>query len=499
MDLEGAGHQAIDKICDYLQTLEEGKLVPDVKPGFLREALPDNTPEDGEKFDDIAEDFERLILPGILNWQHPMFFAWFPTAGTYESMLGDLYSSSVSNPGFNWSCSPACTELEAVVMDWSAKLFHLDDVFFNSSRIGGGVMQTTASDSALVAVIAARAKYQRRHPEVPLEKLLIYFTTATHALGVKTGLILGLKCRALQVTAKNNYALQGEEVSAALEEDRAAGFHPFVLIATIGTTYTGAVDRIDEIGPITRNNGLWLHIDAAWAGVALACPEYHEACYLNGINTYADSFCTNFHKWGLVNFDASTLWVRDRSLLTEALDCSPAYLRSKQSDEGTVVDYRNWQLPLGRRFRSVKVWFVLRSYGIEGFRSYLRKGITLAKQFQILVRSDPRFEIVTPPFLALTVFRIRPPSDIQTDRSDADINNTMLNALNRIFHRRLSAKDLFLTSIDLDGIFCIRLAIGSQRTEERHIKKVWDILDSEVEPAVNEWLGSNWGSNTLAD
>lgn len=164
-----------------------------------------------------------------MNWQHPLFFAWYPTAGTYESMLGDLYSSSVSNPGFNWSCSPACTELEAVVMDWSAKLFHLGDIFLNSSRIGGGVIQTTASDSALVAVVAARASYQRRHPEVPLNELLIYFTTATHALGVKTGLILGLKCRALEVKAEDNYSLRGEELSAAIEEDRAVGMHPFVL------------------------------------------------------------------------------------------------------------------------------------------------------------------------------------------------------------------------------------------------------------------------------
>ncbi|KAF8528411.1 pyridoxal phosphate-dependent transferase [Hysterangium stoloniferum] len=485
MDIEAfrkAGYQAIDRICDYILSLETRKVVSVVKPGYLRDALPDRAPDKGEDFEAIANDFRDLILPGITHWQHPSFFAWFPSNCTMEGILGDLYASSVSNPGFNWICSPACTELEAVVMDWSAKLFGLSDAFLNISGIGGGVIHTTASDSALTAVVAARAHFSRRHPEIPMEQLVLYITTQTHSLGIKASLILGITCRALEVKVEDDYGLRGDVLRAALEEDKTNGRHPFMLIATVGTTGTAAIDRIDEIGSIAQESGLWIHVDSAWAGVAMSCPEYRELCQLGAINTYAHSFCTNFHKWGLVNFDASTLWVRDRTLLTQALDVTPEYLRSKVGDEGTVIDYRNWQLPLGRRFRSLKLWFVLRSFGVQGFQAHIRKGIALSNKFSSLVKASPYFEIVTPPTLALTVFRLLPP-DIDIDRTD----NASINALNRIFNRRLLDRDLMLTTGNVGGALCTRLAVGSQRTEEKHIDKAWEVLCAEVGPAIQEW------------
>lgn len=215
----------------------------------------------------------------------------------------------------------------------------------------------------------------------------------------------------------------------------------------------------------------------------MSCPEYRELCQLDAINTYAHSFCTNFHKWGLVNFDASTLWVRDRTLLTQALDVTPEYLRSKVGDEGTVIDYRNWQLPLGRRFRSLKIWFVLRSFGVQGFQAHIRKGIALSNKFSSLVKASHHFEIVTPPTLALTVFRLLPPSDVNIDRTD----NTSINALNRIFSQRLLDRDLILTTGNVGGALCLRLAVGSQRTEEKHIDKAWEVLCAQVGPTIEEW------------
>ncbi|TCD60569.1 hypothetical protein EIP91_009853 [Steccherinum ochraceum] len=484
MDIEQfrkAGYQAIDRICDYYYSLEQRPVVSQVQPGYLREALPENAPEKGEDFQFIADDYQKLIVPGMSPWQHPSFFAFFPTAGTFESMLGDLYSSSIPTPGFN--VIPASTELEAVVMDWGAKLFGLDSRFLNSSEIGGGVIQTSASDSALVAVVAARARYIRDHPGVKQEDLILYTTTQTHSLGLKAGIVLGLTCRALEVLLDDQFALRGSTLQDALEEDKKRGKHPFIIIATIGTTSSGAVDRLNEIGEVVKTYpSLWIHVDAAWAGVTLACPEFREIAMLDSINKYADSFCTNFHKWGLVNFDASGMWVKDRKHLTNALDITPEFLRSKHGDAGTVIDYRNWHLGLGRRFRSLKLWFVLRSYGVEGFQKYIRSTIQLNDYFVKLVRSSPTFHLVTQPSFALTVFRLVPASSASTD-------TTALNTLNESFYSRISARqDIWLTQTKINGVFCIRFAVGAARTTKEHIDKAWKLLNEEAEIALADWV-----------
>ncbi|TFK45883.1 hypothetical protein OE88DRAFT_1715176 [Heliocybe sulcata] len=479
-----AGYKAIDRICEYYYSLQDKSVVSQVQPGYLREALPEEAPEHGEDFDAIQDDYQKLIVPGLTHWQHPSFFAYFPTACTFEGMLGDLYASSATNPGFNWSCSPACTELEAVVMDWSAKLLGLSPEFYNTSGIGGGVMMTTASDSALTAIVAARSRHIRTHPGTPLDKLVIYVTSQTHSLGLKAGLVLGLQVRVLDVKAEDNFAVRGESVKKAIEEDRESGREPFVLVATVGTTSSGAVDRIDEIGTVLREYpNIWLHVDAAWAGMTLSCPEYRETARLEAINNYATSFCTNFHKWGLVNFDASTLWVRERTLLTDALDITPEFLRTKHGDEGTVIDYRNWHLGLGRRFRSLKVWFVLRSWGVEGVRGYIRKCIALNDIFASAIRSSPDFELVTPPSFALTVFRLSP-----STLTPQPLSLESLNDLNRLFYTRLSKRhDLLLTQTQLNGVFCIRFAVGAARTEEADVRRAVDVIREEATLAASAW------------
>ncbi|KAI0060956.1 hypothetical protein BV25DRAFT_1827177 [Artomyces pyxidatus] len=483
MDIEQfrkAGYDAIDRICDYYYSLRERPVVAQVEPGYLRPLLPERAPEKGEEWSNIADDYQKLILPGLTHWQHPSFFAYFPTASTFEGMLGDLYSSSTANPGFNWSASPACTELEAVVMDWAARMFGLDSAFLNDNNAGGGVIQTTASDSALTAIVAARVRYITEHPDTPLESLVIYVTTQTHSFGKKAGLVLGLRVRALDVDAglrEHRWALNGEGLKAAVEQDRAKGLHPFVLIATVGTTSSGAIDRIADVGAVIRDNypSIWLHVDAAWAGITLACPELREEAQLSGINEYADSLCVNFHKWGLTNFDASALWVRDRRRLIDALDITPEYLRTKHGDAGTVVDYRNWHLSLGRRFRSLKLWFVLRSFGIEGFQSYLRRCISLNNAFAAHVRDSPIFELVTPPSFALTVFRLLPSQALPN--GDGDVAH--VNALNRSFWTALQTRhQLLLTQTEIGGVFCVRLAVGAARTEIADIENAWRIIEN---------------------
>ncbi|KIM30795.1 hypothetical protein M408DRAFT_327769 [Serendipita vermifera MAFF 305830] len=336
MDIEQfrkAAYKAIDDICDYYYSLEKRPVVSKVEPGYLAKLLPDHPPSKGESMKVITADFHQFILPGITHWSHPSFFAYFPSVGSLESLIGDIYAGAVSNPGFNWLCSPASTELEAIIMDWSAKLFGLEGNFLTSSGVGGGVLQTTASDAALLASVVARSRYTRLHPGVSLDKMMIYGTTQTHSLGAKAALILGMQFRALEVTLADNFSLRGSTLSRALEEDRANGLHPYLLIATVGTTSSGAIDNIDEIGEVlTSEPSIWLHVDAAWAGVAFALPEYRQTGRLDAINKYAYSFCTNFHKWGLTVFDCSTFWVKDRTYLTEALDVTPEFLRTRHGD-----------------------------------------------------------------------------------------------------------------------------------------------------------------------
>ncbi|KAF8317413.1 hypothetical protein DL93DRAFT_2125123 [Clavulina sp. PMI_390] len=477
MDIEAfrkAGYAAVDRICDYYANLESRPVTAQVEPGFLVNAQPQTAPQIGEPIDEITKDFEALILPGITHWQHPSWFGYFPSNSTFAGILGDMYSSAVANPGFNWLASPACTELEQVVMDWSASLLGLDESFHIRSGIGGGAIQGTASDSALVAAIAARERFHAVHPEVPIDKLVLYVSSQTHSLGVKSGILLGIKCRTLPVLAEDEYQLRGSTFKAAYEEDRAAGLWPFCLMATVGTTSSGAVDRIDELGPLANGyDTLWLHVDAAWAGVSYSCPEFRGPGRLADVNTYADSFCTNFHKWGLVNFDASGFWVRDRKHLTEALEVTPSFLRTKQGDAGTVIDYRNWQVALGRRFRSIKIWFVLRSYGIEGFQAHIRKGVQLGVFFENLIRESKFFEILTPRNLALVVFRLAVPAENGPDREKK------VNDLNLELHKRVidGPNGLFITRTELNGHVAMRMAIGGERTEERHVRHAFDVFE----------------------
>lgn len=400
-------------------------------------------------------------------------------------MLGDLYSTSTANPGFNWTSSPACTELEMAMMDWCARLFGLADHFLNSSGTGGGVIQTTSSDSALVVTVAARSQYTRRHPGTKLEDLVLYVTSQTHSLGLKASLVLGLRCRVLDVTPEDEYALRGGTLRAALEEDVARGKCPFFLIGTVGTTSSGAIDWLDEIGEVLRDYpDVWFHVDAAWAGVTLACPEYRDVSRLKDINTYATSVGTNLHKWGLVNFDAALLWVRSRKDLTDALDVTPEFLRTKQSEAGAVIDYRNWHLGLGRRFRSLKIWFVLRSYGVGGFQAYIRRCIDLNGYFASLVKTSPSFALVTSPSFALTVFRVVADPGALGRGADA------LNDLNRAFYARVSARgEIFLTQTQLNGTFCVRFAVGAERTRREHIDRAWALIQEEAGVAVEEWAG----------
>nr|XP_018265527.1 aromatic-L-amino-acid decarboxylase [Kwoniella dejecticola CBS 10117]OBR87685.1 aromatic-L-amino-acid decarboxylase [Kwoniella dejecticola CBS 10117] len=490
MDIEQfrkAGYAAVDSICDYYANIQNVPVKAQVQPGYLIDQLPTSAPEDGQEFSTIQQDFGKLILPGITHWQSPSFFAYFPSNSTFECMIADMLASSVSNPGFNWICSPACTELEQVVVEWAAKLLGLEKTFWGSSGVGGGVIMGSASDCAFTAGIAARERALR---DLALQNgLVIYGSTQTHSLGAKTAVMLGLPFRAVPVSIEDNYALTGASLKEAIEADIAQGLIPFLVYATVGTTSTGAVDKIDEIGGVLTNYPtVFLHVDAAWAGVAYALPEYRAPLELNGVNKYADSFCANFHKWGLTTFDCSIFCVKNRKDLTQALDVTPTYLRSKEADAGTVIDYRNWQPALGRRFRSIKLWFVLRSYGVKGFQQHLLRGIEHCQQLEKIVKQSSKFEIVTPPSLALIVFRLNPAKS----QENANIDDDELNLINQKLFTALDLRyDIFLTQTVLHSkernMFVIRLAMGGVHTKFSDVENAWRIVEEEGEKVLSEW------------
>ncbi|MCO5590158.1 hypothetical protein L7F22_044127 [Adiantum nelumboides] len=432
MDIESfrkAGYNAIDAICDYYNSIESFPVMAQVEPGFLRKQIPDQAPEKGEEWKVIAKDYQEKILPGITHWQHPNFHAYFPGNTTFEGMLADLHASAVSNPGFNWSVSPSVTELELITLDRTAKMFGLSDEFYTTSLNGGSIILNSASEAAITVAVAARekmlAKMEKSEEEeeeihlskdvallrgIATSKLVIYGSTQTHSIGVKVAMILGLQFRAIEVKENDAFSLKGDALRKALEEDQEKGLVPFMLIGTIGTTSSGAIDRLDEIEEVLKDYpDIWLHIDAAYAGVCLALPEMRSKCHLDVINRRVNSFSTNLHKWGLITLDCSPLFVRKRTDLSNALTITPEFLRTKQGDANSTLDLRNMQLALGRRFRSIKVWFTLRSYGQEGFRKHLRKGIALAHIFNKLIALQRApLKIVAPTQWSLTVFRLEP-------------------------------------------------------------------------------------------
>ncbi|KAK0550247.1 hypothetical protein OC846_003727 [Tilletia horrida] len=450
-------------------------------------------------------------MPGMTNWQSGSFAAYFPANATFEGSIADLYASAVSNPGFNWACSPSVTELEILTVDWWAKMLGLGPAFWSDSlnSKGGGIIHGSASEVCITVAIAARERAisalaeSNPLPEAPIpngapvqaqdgpnnqsegdfavsrwrgdltSRLVLYATTQTHSVASKAALVLGLAFRALEVRAEDAYALRGETLKAALEQDTQAGRVPFMLVLTVGTTSSGAVDNITELVEVTRQYpNLWLHVDAAYAGVALALPELRESSHLEAINAHVDSFSTNAHKWGLVQFDCSPLHVKDRGALTRALTVTPEFLRTKQGDAGDVLDLRNMQLSLGRRFRSLKLWFVLRSFGVKGFQAHLRHGISCAKLFEDALRKqEGHLEIVAPPRWALVVFRLNP-NKVKGQSDELDV-------LNKAFMDRLNTRnaELTLTQTVLPEIgVCVRFVMGSPRLREDHVTRAFQII-----------------------
>ena len=460
------GHAMVDWIADYQSRIESFPVLSQVKPGQIRASLPANPPTHGEPFDAVLNDVEKLILPGVTHWQSPNFFAYFPCNASGPGILGDLLSSGLGVQGMLWSTSPACTELETHVMDWLVGMLGLPQKFLSSSS-GGGVIQDTASSASLCALLAARerASEYTTNKRGCNGKLIAYASTQTHSSLEKAAMISGNGTENLRlIDVDENFAIRPEALAKQVEADRAKGLTPCFVCATVGTTSSNAMDPVRAIAEVSRKNHLWLHVDAAMSGTAMVCPEFRHL--QDGVE-FADSYNFNPHKWMGANFDCSCFWVADRKALIQTLSILPEYLRNQATESRAVIDYRDWHIQLGRRFRSLKLWFVIRHYGIEGLQHNVREHVRLAHQFAEWVQNDNRFELAAPVPLNLVCFRHK--------GGDA-MNQTIMDRLNQ-------SGDLFLTHTKLEGKLTLRLSIGQMNTKVQHVEKAWKRIRGEAEKA----------------
>src|SRR6202165_1582135 len=448
------GHAVVDWIADYHSRIESFPVLSQVQPGEIRSMLPAKAPEQGEAFDKILSDIDRIVLPGITHWQSPNFFAYFPANASGPAILGDLLSSGLGVQGMLWSTSPACTELETHVLDWLVPMLGLPEKFL-STQSGGGVIQDTASSATLVALLAAR---ERATEFVSNSKgcdgrLVAYCSTQAHSSIEKAVKIAGIGADNLRhIEADENFPMRPDALARQIESDKKAGLLPCFVCATVGTTSSNAIDPVEEIGRICQQHNLWLHVDAAMSGTAALCPEFR---FINKGVEGADSYCFNPHKWMFTNFDCNCFYVADRKHLIKTLSVLPEYLRNQATESGAVIDYRDWHIQLGRRFRSLKLWFVIRHYGIEGLQHHIREHARLAQQFAAWVRDDSRFELAAPVPLNLVCFR---------HKAGDTANQTIMDRLNR-------SGDLFLTHTKLDGKLTLRVCVGQTHTQARHGEK----------------------------
>jgi len=459
------GHDLIDWIADYIGDVDRRPVGSRVQPGEVRSQLPEHPPTDIEPFDAVMADVEGVVVPGLTQWQHPGFFAYFPANNSFSSILGELLSAGLGVQGMSWVTSPACTEVETLMLDWMQELLDLPDRFRSTSATGGGVIQGTASEATLVAILSARwqATDGAVNHDGDTTRLVAYATSQAHS-SIEKGLrIAGIGTERTRIVPHDEtFAMRPDALAEMIAADRAAGLVPFFVCSTHGTTSSTAFDPTSEIGPICVRERIWLHVDAAMSGIAALAPEFR---WVNSGLEYADSYCTNPHKWMGVNFDCDLYWTADRAALLGALSILPEYLRSQAAEAGAVIDYRDWQIPLGRRFRALKLWFAIRCDGVASFREMILDHVALTQELADWVADDERYEIVAPHPLNLLCLALR--------ADDLDTANAATDAL--IESANATGEALFTRTV-LDGRSVLRVSIGARSTERSHVEAAWRLL-----------------------
>lgn len=506
-DFRALGKRMVDFIADYWESVEKLPPLSKAKPGDVIAAIPSSPPDHGlghgaapmEAWDRVFDDVSSTILPALTHWQSPNFFAFFPANASFPAILGEMLSAGLGVQGMLWATSPACTELEMRVLDWLAQMLGLPDSFrfprFLASAQGGGgiaagmsggsVIQGTASEATLTALVAARTRALAGASGSPTH-LVAYASTQAHSSFLKACMIAGLANSPEDLThvrlieTDDGLRMRPDVLSRAMRADIAAGRAPFFVMATLGTTSSGAADPIPEIAhaidAACHARRPWLHVDAAYAGSACICPEFRP--WLAGVE-HADSLCLNPHKWLLTNFDCDCFFTRDGEGVVDAMSVTPEYLRNAASQSGQVVDYRDWHVPLGRRFRALKLWFVIRHYGVAGLQAHIREHVRLGGLFEALVAGDDRFELAAPRQLSLVCFRLRPAPDETPDQTDAR-NRALLDRINASGRAYLTHTVLPAAGSGRAQRFVLRMAIGATLTREEHVRSAWELICREA-------------------
>ncbi|HTS60413.1 MAG TPA: pyridoxal-dependent decarboxylase [Candidatus Acidoferrales bacterium] len=459
------GHQIVDRIADYRTSVEHCPVMSRSAPGEIRAALPADPPASPESFDAILADLERIVLPGLSHWQHPNFFGYFPSNGELSSVLGDYLSTGLGVLGLNWQASPALTEVEEVVTGWMRRMTGLGGAW-------SGVIQDTASTCTLVALLCARERatgygLARGGLQTEPAPLIVYTSAHSHSSVDKAALLAGFgRDNVRHIANDSEYALRPDALEAAVREDLAAGRKPCAIVATTGTTTSTAIDPIAAMATIARAHGLWLHVDAAMAGSAMILPECRWMW--QGIED-ADSLVLNPHKWLGAAFDCSLYYVRDPEHLVRVMSTSPSYLRTAADEK--VKNLRDWGLPLGRRFRALKLWFLIREQGVSGLQARLRRDLANAQWLAARVRETPGWKLLAPVPLQTLCVRHEP----------AGLEGESLDRHTQAWADRINRSGAaYLTPATLDGRWMVRVSIGALGTERRHVEALWHLMRSQA-------------------
>jgi aromatic-L-amino-acid decarboxylase len=453
-------HELVDWMADYIENTEQYPVKSQVKPNEIYDSLPDQAPEKGEPMPEILSDFHQHIMPGLTHWQSPNFFAYYPSNTSYPSIMAEMISAALGTQGMIWDTSPAATELEQKVTDWLKPVLGLPNDW-------SGVIHHGASMSTLTSILCAREQHSGfKINEEGFEgftNFKVYCSKETHSSVEKSVKIGGFgKSNLSTIETDEVGAMKAAELRKTIEADIKNGMKPICVIAAIGTTGTTAIDPLEEIAAICKEHNIWLHVDAAYAGTALVLPEYRWM--IKGIE-HADSFVFNPHKWMFTNFDCSVYFVKDKKALTDTFEILPEYLKTQSKG---VTDYRDWGVPLGRRFRSLKLWFVIRNMGVEGIRSRIRTHIELAQQFVGWIEDHPDFEMIVPLSLNNICFRYAP-DHIKSEEELNLQNEALLHAINK-------TGKIYLTHTKVHGKYTLRIVVAHTRVTENHIKKAWELI-----------------------
>ncbi len=471
-DFRRFGHEAIDRVADYLERVSDLPVLAQVEPNELISRLPPTPPAEGEAMEDILADVDRLIVPALTNWNHPSFFAYFATSASSPGILGELFTAAFDVKAMLWRTSPAAIELEQVALDWLRQMMGLDTGM-------DGIIYDTASVASMHAIAAARESLNLRVREegmsgrADLPLLRLYVSEQAHSSIEKGALTLGLGQRSVrQIPVDSEFRMDVQSLSQAIDEDRRAGFLPFCAVATVGTTSTSSIDPVPEIADICAREKIWLHVDAAYAGSAAILPEMRHI--LAG-SERADSLVTNPHKWLFTPFDLSVLFSRRMDVLRRAFSLVPEYLKTSEAE--TVRNGMDYGIQLGRRFRALKLWMIIRYFGHDGLAARIREHCRLARLFAALVEEAPNWELLAPVPFGLVCFRARP--EVSGESNAA--RDARIDALNEALMNNVNATgEMFLSHTRLNNIFTLRLAIGNIRTTEAHVRRAWELLNEHL-------------------